>query len=127
MAHQNYRNNTGRQEIIAAVQGFDGTAMGTGTVFAAFDLPENAIIVGGQINVLGAFDVGITATLDIDGDTLLSAIDMTALADTDITKPNKKYATPVQGTVTFSGAVTQGEAYITIEYVEEGRAAFSQG
>lgn len=127
MAGNTYVNNTGRQEVISAVQLLDWQQIAVAGTYAAWDLPAGSTILRGEIKVLEAFDATRTVTVALDGDTLLSAIDLATVATTAVTVPVKQNSGPVQATVVTSGAMTQGKALITLEYVVENRSAFSQG
>jgi hypothetical protein len=126
--------NPGRQEVIAAKLNF---TLGTGRdvdaqgLFPAIDLPQGAVVVGGHIAVKTATSASVTISI---GDTVLatryaSAVNGAAVARTALTLTG--YTHPVATTINFTVAgatpVTAGVAEVVIEYIVDGRAAFSQG
>lgn len=130
------KRNSGRQELIVAhlTLGYaDPTAYGTAE--AAFDLPANAIITGGDVVVGTAWNSGTTATLKLgdaadDDRYTAAAIDLKTAGRTALTVTGLKYltATTLNALVAQTGAAaTAGSARICIHYYVEGRAAFSQG
>ncbi len=127
MAGNTYVNNTGRQEVISAVQILDFVEIAVAGNYAAFDIPPKAVLLSGSVKVLEVFDTGRTAAIVLDGDTLIAAAALDAVATTALTIPTKQYSAQVQGVITTSGAMTQGKALIEIQYVLEGRSAFSHG
>jgi hypothetical protein len=123
--------NDGRQEVICAVQEIDGATIGAAGLSEAVDLPEGAIVVGGYLNVTTAFTGGIDITLAVSG----GGASLTA---TDVDTATSSNALTVDGTVVASGGdtvdvtlagttPTGGTAYLIVEYVVKGRAAFSEG
>jgi len=127
MAGNNYVNNTGRQEVISAVQVLDYKQIAVAGVYAALDIPPKAVLLSGSVKVLEVFDTGRTAAIALDGDTLVAAAALDAVATTALTIPTKQYDSQVQATITTSGAMTQGKALVIVEYVIEARSAFSHG
>jgi len=119
--------NPGRQEVIAAKVDIDYTDVADGAAYPAVQLPAGAIVVGGFFVTTSAFDATTTLTLSVGSDTLLSAAPVDATGVDSITVTGTKYT--VQDTVDFdlSGAVTQGAGTLVIEYIVDGRAAFSEG
>lgn len=126
--------NSGRQEVIAARvvvtlgTGNDVDAIGT---YPAVQLPANAVVVGGNISVSDA----TTATVDFnlgdadDADRYAAAVDGGAVGSALLTVTGTKYDVP---TVLNLGVATaapadEGQVEITVLYVVEGRAAFSEG
>ncbi len=123
--------NAGRQEVISAVQKIDGATLGAAAANEAIDLPEGAIVVGGTLNVTEAFTGGADITLAVSGGGVsLGATDAdTGTSQNDLTVDGSVVA--AGGTaisVTNAGTTpTGGTAYLIVQYVVEGRAAFSEG
>jgi len=128
------RYNAGRQEIIASVQKI-GDATGITEIEdndKVGELPEGAIVTGGFVRVAVANGALLTADIGIVGDLTkyATAADMNAVADTAITVPVEVVGSGGESIIVSSVTGVPGvdlEAYVVIEYVEVGRAAFSQG
>ncbi len=120
--------NSGRQEVIAARS---KVALGTDTdvavqgTYPALSLPEGAVIVGGFVNVVDATSAGATLTLG----TITGAVALDAVAKTDITVSGAELAVAEVLDAVVGGAdpVLAGSVEIVVEYVVDGRTAFSQG
>lgn len=124
----------GRQEIVSAKvtwtfgTGADVTVQGT---YPAIDLPANAVVIGGYLNITDA----TTATVDVsvgDGGSATryaSAVDGAAVALTALTVTGYKYSEPdtIDVTITTADPAAAGTAELVVNYVVDGRAAFSQG
>ena len=130
------KKNSMRQEPILAYLDIgyaDITAYGTAE--EAFDLPGNAVLIGGDVVVKTPWNSATTATLKlgdgIDDDRYTSsAIDLKTAGRTALTITGYKHtvAEALKALVAQTGtAATAGAARITISYYVEGRAAFSQG
>lgn len=130
------KKNASRQELIVAHLdiGFaDPTTYGTAE--EAFDLPGNAILLGGDVVVKTAWNSATTATLKLgdaadDDRYTASAIDLKTAGRTALTLTGYQHTTAqaLKALIAQTGAAaTAGAARITISYYVEGRAAFSQG
>ncbi len=130
------KKNAARQELIVAHRdiGFaDPTTYGTAE--EAFDLPGNAILLGGDVVVKTPWNSATTATLKLgdaadDDRYTASAIDLKTAGRTALTLTGYKHTTAqaLKALIAQTGAAaTAGAARITISYYVEGRAAFSQG
>lgn len=130
------KKNASRQELIVAhldIGYADITAYGTAE--EAFDLPGNAILLGGDVVVKTPWNSATTATLKLGDGTdddryTSSAIDLKTAGRTALTITGYKHtvAEALKALVAQTGAAaTAGAARITITYYVEGRAAFSQG
>ena len=93
-----------------------------------FDIPYNAIVIGGEIVVTTAWVGPTVATLSLgDGGSAtryLSTTNLKSAARTALTLTGYKYTShdTIDGTRNLTVAVaTAGEAYIAIEYIIEGR------
>ncbi len=113
----------------------DGTGSSlSGIAFNLFELPAGAIVTGGDVKVLTAFNSGTSDVLSI-GDSgsatrYLSSQSIASAARTALTIPNRQSATTekVLATWTGVGAVpTAGQAHITLSYIIPGRAFENQG
>lgn len=127
---------SGRQELIVAsmLVGF-GDPKAYGTAEAAIDLPGGAVIVGGDVTVLTAWNSATTATLklgDVSDDDRYTAtpIDLKTAGRTELTFTG--YKTPnaqaINALFAQTGtAATAGQARVTVQYFVQGRSAFTQG
>ena len=121
--------NSGRQEVIAARVDIDYTDIATAGEYEAMNLPEGAIIVSGYFydDTTGLTDVAISVE-DGDGTELIADMAGTfANGRVDITPTGAKITVPGFVKLDTTGTVTAGTAYLYIEYVVAGRAAFSEG
>lgn len=124
----------GRQEVVSAKvtwtfgTGADVAVQGT---YPAIDLPANAVVIGGYLNITDA----TTATVDVsvgDGGSATryaSAVDGAAVALTALTVTGYKYSEPdtIDVKITTADPAAAGTAELVVNYVVDGRAAFSQG
>lgn len=134
----------GRQEVICSAPvtlTFDTLSSDAAVAEAVVDVPANAIVVGGTLMVDTVFNSTTSDVLDIgDGanDDRYSAtpIDLTtagayALDTTGATGAGYKYTTAdtidVEWTAGSTGTATTGSARLWVEYIVDGRAAFSEG
>jgi len=128
--------NSGRQEVIQASVDFTFADIPTtATAYAAMDIPQNAVIIGGALTVTTAFNTAITATLNVGDVTLgtryATAVDLkiaarTALTLTGFVHTNTEKVLNV--TPAYVGAAaTAGAATLSVQYYVKGRASFSQG
>ena len=125
---------SGRQEVISARvvvtlgTGADASAV---AVYPAIDVPKGAIVVGGYINVSDA----TTATVDLNvGDggvstRYASAVDGAATGLTALVPTGYVYteADTIDLAITVAAAEAAGQCEIVVNYVVDGRTAFSQG
>jgi hypothetical protein len=131
------KKNPGRQTVITVIQplNFDSTAnkgevdaIGT---FNAIDLPSNAIVVGGYLNVKTGTTVGVTVALGDVGSAAryLAATSAVTVAKTALLTPGYQHTTPTTLFITVAGAtpVIAAASEIVLQYVVSGRAEFSQG
>ena len=129
------KKNPSRQELIAAYLDIgyaDPTVYGTAE--AAFDLPGNAILVGGDVTVLTAWNSATSATLKLgdtaDDDRYTAApIDLKTTGRTALTITGWRHpkAESMKALLAQAGAAaTAGQARISIQYYVPGRSAFTQ-
>lgn len=130
----------GRQEVIAATADFNYADLTSGAYASAVDLPGNAIVVGGHLAVTTIFNSATDDKFSI-GDQVGSAAatantyaaqsaDITAAGAVPIVATGKKYTEPSTVGVVWTGtgaAPTAGAGRLTVLYIVDGRAAFSQG
>lgn len=89
-------------------------------------LPYNAVVVGGALNVVTAFDSTTnSATVKVGADTVYSGVNLKAAAATAITGVNKAMtgSTNVTLTLAVTGAApTVGRALVRIDYIVVDRS-----
>lgn len=118
---------------------YDGIKAGTGSslsgiAFNLFELPAGAVVIGGDVQVLTAFNSATSDTLSI-GDSgsatrYASAVNIKTAARTALTVPARQVSTTekVQATWTGAGtAPTAGLVLVTLQYIIPGRAVENQG
>lgn len=131
---------SGRQEVIAATADFAYSDVTSGTYAAAVDVPLNAIVVGGHLAISTIFNSATDDKFSIGDQVLGDAATATTYAaqSADITAPGaiaivptgKKYTKPATVGVVWTGtgaAPSAGAGRLTVLYIVDGRAAFSQG
>ena len=132
----NYK--TSRQEKIVACVELTFADLTSATAYNAVQLPEDAVLTGGQYRVSTAFDSGTSDavvvafnSLTLVDDTDAQAAVLTAFSMPTTSNPNNvEVSTPTYVTVTWTGAgtaPTAGAITLEVEYVVKGRSAFSQG
>jgi len=128
--------NVGRQEVISASVDVDliEATLVTGVAQNAIQLPPNAYIVGGQVDTVLAFDSVTSDDVDVvvGTETLLAAGDVSVLGASVAltTGQGIKTNAPTWVTVEWNGvggSQTEGTARLTVQYVVDGRACFSEG
>lgn len=131
---------SGRQEVIAATADFTYADVTDDTYMAAVDLPGGAIVVGGHLAITTLFNSATDDKFSI-GDKVGSAAatkdtyaalsaDITAVGAVPIVATGKKYAEPSTVGVVWNGtgaAPSAGAGRLTVLYIVDGRAAFTQG
>lgn len=126
--------NAGRQEVISASVAIDLTdaTLVSGTAQNAIQLPPNAYVVGGQVDTTTAFDSATTDVADvvIGSESLLATGDIAALGSLSLSGNAIKANTPSWVTFEWTGAgaaPSEGTVRLTVQYVVDGRACFSEG
>jgi hypothetical protein len=117
----------------------DGIKAGTGSslsgiAFNLFELPAGAIVLGGDIKVLTAFNSGTSDVISI-GDSgsatrYASSQSIASAARTALTVPARQTASTEKVLATWTGvgtAPTAGLAHISLQYIIPGRAVENQG
>lgn len=105
-----------------------------GTAENAVNLPGNAIVVGGALTVLTAWNSATTATLSL-GDAgvatrYANAVDLKTAARTALTVTGYKHTVSewLKALIAQTGAAaTAGAARLEVEYVVQGRGLSNQG
>lgn len=130
--------NVGRQEVIAATITIKHDTLSSDVAVAegVIQVPEGARVVGGHIVVTEVFNSTTSDVLDLGdaGDIdrySATPIDLTALGATALDVTGYTYTAEddidAKWTAGSTGTATTGEATITVLYIQEGRAAFSEG
>lgn len=112
---------------------FGDLTSGTGVKFS--EVPDNAVVIGGSLTVLEAWDSGTSATVilgdeDDDDRYTSSAIDLTTLGTTALTVTGFKHTalTDLLAELTEVGAAAAaGQARVVIGYIVTDRANEVQG
>lgn len=130
----------GRQEVIAATADFSFADVASGVYAAAVDLPPGAMVVGGGLAISTIFNSATTDTFSIgdkEGTAAATATtyaatsaDVTAATNIPVVPTGKKYASAGSVGVVWTGtgaAPTAGVGRLTVQYIVDGRSAFSQG
>lgn len=118
---------------------YSGIADGSGSslsgiAFNLFELPAGAIVTGGDIKVLTAFNSATSDVLSI-GDSgsatrYLSSQSIASAARTALTIPARQSATTEKVVATWTGvgtAPTAGQVHVSLSYIIPGRAFENQG
>ena len=131
MALSRKSSRQGAIEAIIDIGFADPTAYGTAE--NAFSLPQNAIVVGGDLTVVTAWNSATSAALSL-GDVgsatrYLSAVDLKTAARTALTLTGYKHTVAefLKALLVQVGAATAGAARLRIAYVVQGRDTFNQG
>lgn len=106
----------------------------SGVAFNLFELPAGAVVIGGDIKVLTAFNSATSDVLSI-GDAssatrYLSAQSIAAAARTALTVPARQVTATEKVTATWTGvgaAPSAGLVHVTLQYIVPGRAVENQG
>lgn len=132
MALQRKSDRQPRLVAILDIGFADPTAYGTAE--NAINVPGNAIVVGGALTVLTAWNSATTATLSL-GDAgsatrYANAVDLKTAARTALTVTGYKHTVSewLKALIAQTGAAaTAGAARIELEYVVQGRGLSNQG
>lgn len=131
---------SGRQEVIAATADFTYADLVSGAYASAVDLPGGAIVVGGHLAITTIFNSATDDKFSI-GDKVGTAAaaaatyaalsaDITAAGAVPIVATGKKYTEPSTVGIVWTGtgaAPSAGAGRLTVKYIVDGRAAFTQG
>lgn len=132
--------NSCRQEVIAATADFTYADVTSGTYAGAVDVPAGAIVVGGHLAITTIFNSATDDKFSI-GDKVganaaaaatyaAQSADITAPGAVEIVPTGKKYTEPSTVGIVWTGtgaAPSAGAGRLTVLYIVDGRAAFSQG
>lgn len=128
--------NSGRQEPVVATVDFTFADIPTtAQINAALDMPQNAIVIGGDLTVTTVWNTATSAALAVGDVTLgtryvaaadLKALGRTALTLTGFTHTNVQKE--ITATPTYVGAAaTTGAARLTVTYIVKDRALHAFG
>lgn len=132
--------NSGRQEVIVGMASYSLADLTSGSAVAAVDLPANARILDVYNKIGTAFNSGTTDALVIQSNegtpkayiTVSAALNsLTAGLTSRAANTNLGFVNPVASTIdvkwTGAGtAATTGTGTLIVQYVVDGRSAFSQ-
>ena len=131
---------SGRQEVIAATADFTFADVASGVYAPAVDLPGGAIVVDGHLAITTIFNSATDDKFSIGDKVGVAAAaaatyaaqsaDITAAGAVPVVATGKKYAEPSTVGVVWTGtgaAPTAGAGRLTVLYIVDGRAAFTQG
>lgn len=125
--------NDGRQSPLVARVEFNFDDFVSGVFENAIELPAGAIVQGGNISMIEAFDSGTSDSLtvgdSVDEDRYLTATDAQALGLTALV-PTGFGVTGIDDvtiTLTSVGTPTAGIGVLTVSYVVPDRAQATQG
>lgn len=149
LANGGWIPDSGRQQVIAAyVDLTQATLADTDTVYASgsynvtntsfvldgIELPENAVVTGGDLVVSTVFDSATAATVSIGdsasatkylGATSIKSAARTAVVPTGFVVTNA--TNKVKLTFALNGATTAGALTVQIYYIVKGREQFTHG
>lgn len=123
-----------RQEALTAILAINFSDVTSALSEGAIEVPANAVVTGGEITVLTAWNTTGTALLSL-GDTgsatrYLSSVNLKSAARTALTLTGYKHTVAefLKALITLADtAATQGDARILLSYVVEGRSCVNQG
>ena len=131
---------SGRQEVIAATADFVLADLANGVYNFAVDVPAGAMVVGGGLAITVPFNSATTDVYSIgdkEGAAAASvatyaavSADINVASSIPIVVTGKKYLVPSTIGLVWTGTgggATVGTGRLTVLYVIDGRAAFSQG
>lgn len=131
---------SGRQQVIAATADFKFSDLASGVYAPAVDVPGGAIVVGGHLAITEVFNSATDDKFSVgDQEGSDAAVKTTyAALSADIVTPGAIALVPTGKKYTKSGTVgvawtgtgaapTAGAGRLTVLYIVDGRAAFSQG
>ena len=117
-----------RQYVLSAEVEIDYTQLVTGVAQEAIDIPQNAVVIGGEWIVDTVWDSGTSDVLDIgdggDVNRYIAADDLTAAGRNVLLLTGFKYtaADTIDAEWTGTGAVpSQGAGRLLVQYVKTGR------
>lgn len=121
--------SNGRQWPLTAIAPFTLDDVKAGTSVEIMDLPAGALVIGGSVVVVNAFDSVTTSVLVVGDKTTAnrfgSAINIKTLGGVSLQPAGAAFATKDAVTIKFSetgGAATVGDGYVIISYILENRA-----
>lgn len=126
--------NSGRQYPLVEKVAIGHADLTSGSAVEAIDLPPNATVIGGEFVVETVWDSATSDVADIgdgvDDDRYTSSqIDLQSAGRTALTLTGYKYTGKDTIDITWTGvggSLTQGSAYLLIQYVIDDRANENQ-
>ena len=129
----NFRTNTGRQELIVAISLPDSDSINESAAVVMFQVPGGSVITGGHLVPDGNYDA-TTATMSLgdanDPARYLAGTDIKTAAEIPLDTDGKAVEddeTDIIATFTIAGTPTIGGARVAIQYYELGRSCFNHG
>lgn len=123
----------GIQSPIYRIARFTYADLATTDFVPAFDVPGDAIPVGGFLVIDSVFDAASTISVGVstDTDTYLTATSAAAAAKTALNatwlNAGKTLGTRKEVGIAASAAMTQGSGYLVVEYVRANRSQGTEG
>jgi hypothetical protein len=125
------KKQAGRQEPALAVVSFtigtggDITAAGT---YPAIELPQDAVVQEGWLNVKTATSAGVTIAISDGTSTYLSATTAAATGLTELVPTGKTLTQQTNVNVVVVGSpTTLGTVELVVEYFQQGKTEWTQG
>jgi len=134
--------DSGRQAPVVARVVTAAADISAQATYAAIDVPAGAIVTGGYAKVLTAFDSSVTLDIGDDGDVdryikndasgtfpaVAALAEQTQNSIVMLALTGYKYTAPNTIDVKLAGAAnTTGTLELVVEYIVDGREAFSEG
>jgi hypothetical protein len=121
--------NAGRQEVIAVKQDLPYADIATAGEYEVINLPAGAIITAGYIysGWTGPTDYALVVEDAVGASLIADMAGTYGAGRVNITPTGAALAVPGYVKLTTTGNATAGTGYIYLEYVVNGRAAFSEG
>ncbi len=130
------KKNDGRQPRVCAMVDFtyDDMSALDGSLEDAVEAPQNAVVVGGMVDITTAFNSATSDTLTVgdsdDDDRYITGLNAQTTGVTAFTIDGHKYANQSNIGIGITGAgaaPTAGAGTLYVEYVVTSRAKFTQG
>lgn len=126
--------NSDRQYPLTAIVDFTLSDLTAGTAVPAVDLPQGAVVVGGELIIDTAFDSATSDTISVgDGGSAGrygNAVDVQSAGRTALTLTGYKYTAVDTIDLTYAqsgAAASNGAGRLIVQYVVDGRGNENQG
>ena len=123
-----------RQGLIAAYLDFDFTMFTSAADIPAIQVPQNAVIIGGDVVVDTVWNSVTSDVISLGDPTTfnryLSALTLQALGRTVIVPTGFIYTAPTMLSLRWVGvgtAPTTGKGRVRVDYIKRGRSQFAEG